>query len=84
MELLVGKNDAMEHIEEEYDSEDLVIRFMCLELICEYELSNEIHSMLCRWAADVLNSCDPRDEILRLLLGYKVAKAQDVLSGQFH
>ena len=74
----------MEHITDEYDSEDLVIRFLCLELICEYELSDEIYSMLCRWAADILNSRDPRDDILRLLLEYKIAKAQDVMSGQFH
>lgn len=74
----------MEFWQEEYTADDIIIKFICTEIVIEYELSNELHSTLCRWAIDTLNSADPRNDMTRLLLASKIAKAHELLTGEFH
>ena len=41
--------------QDEYSADDVLVKFICTELIIEYELSEEFHPQLCRWVVDVLN-----------------------------
>lgn len=74
----------MEIPEQGYTADDLLIRLVCTEIINEHELSSDIHPALCRWAVEVLNSCDSNNDITRLLLTAKLAKAFEDINGTFH
>ena len=73
-----------EYSQDEYNDDDVLIKFICTELIIEYELSEEFHSQLCRWVVDVLNSADSRHDIIRIMLATKIQRAYELLSGKFH
>ena len=70
--------------QDEYSADDVLVKFICTELIIEYELSEEFHPQLCRWVVDVLNSADSRQDIIRIMLATKIQKAYELLSGKFH
>jgi hypothetical protein len=74
----------MDFTKDEYDADDLLIQIIASELLVECELSLDLHPALCRWVVDTLNSCDPRNDMARLLLASKLSKAFSLLSGEFH
>jgi len=70
--------------EHEYTADDLIIKIVCSELISEHELSIDFQPMLCRWAVEVLNSYDETNDITRLLLTARIARALEQISGAYH
>ena len=73
----------MEFWQEEYTADGIIIKFICTEIVIEYEISNVLHSTLCKWAVETLNSADSRNDITRLQPASKIAKAHELVIGEF-
>lgn len=74
----------MESLEEEYTADDILIKFICSEIIFDFDLSDDFHPPLCRWAAEVLNSYDVKNDVTRMLLTSKLKRAHELLTSQYH
>lgn len=74
----------MSNSDDNYTADDILVRFICSEIIIEFDLSDDFHSCLCRWAVEILNSNDVNQDVTRMLLTAKLKKAHELLTSQFH
>ena len=74
----------MHHADAGYTADDILVQFICSEIIIEFDLSDEFHASLCRWAVEILNSNDVRNDLTKILLESKLRKAHELLTSQFH
>lgn len=73
-----------EYSQDEYNADDVLVKFVCTELIIEHELSEDWHPQMCRWVVEVLNSADSSQDIIRILLATRVQRAYELLTRKFH